>query len=166
MEFSRIVIALTATLLCVAASAAPYAPAGKAVEAFVAVPDASTVGIPAYPGARIYSSMGPIDPQAKNSTLILYTADPKEKVLQFYKEKLKDWTVGQIEQTGDPLIHEGQGELDPFGAEGKSTRHVLVGDGIEPMGRTRITIGYHKVEEQDKNADQSGEDAEKEVSAE
>jgi hypothetical protein len=157
MQFSRTITAFVTGLTCLTASAAPYAPADEAVKRFVAVPEADTVGIPAYPGARIFSAVGRIDPETKNSTLVLYTSAPKDKVLEFYKANLEGWTVGEIKETGDPLIHEGEGDLDPFSAQGMSTRHVLLGDGIEPMGQTRITISYHKAKPAPAQNDQAAE---------
>lgn len=61
------------------------------------VPDRSAVGVPPYPGAKIFQARGTMKMEVNDETVSclpyikLYTTDPKEKVVAFYKDKIKDF---------------------------------------------------------------------------
>lgn len=144
MKTTNIAMALVFSLGCVPAWSGPYAPVDPSVKMFVTAPEADVVGIPAYPGAVLYSRTKPMMPGAKNHMLVLYSADSRDDVFAYYRERLPDWTVQTMKYSGDPLIHEGSGSINLFSEEGMSIRHVLLEPGDESYGQTKITIGYHE----------------------
>ena len=114
------------------------------------VPEASAVGIPCYPGARVFQAMNKsMIAGGTNHVLVLFSEDAPERVLAFYRMKLSGWTEEKLLGFGDPVFHRGAGPIDLFSAEGQSTPNVTVETITEsmkfevmPTARTKITLGY------------------------
>jgi hypothetical protein len=66
------------------------------------VPDKSAVGIPSYPGARVFQTKGASEMQANDKTLKtfpyikLLSTDPPDKIVAWYRNQLEGYTYEDV----------------------------------------------------------------------
>lgn len=118
------------------------------------VPTKGEVGIPAFPGAYIIQVQKASTMRVGNKTIktlpviTLATVDPPEKVVNFYREKLKDWDYSNDFMTR--AFWEKKGDFDPLDPRKTSTvPNVIIFDVSDdmpevlmPKARATIKITY------------------------
>jgi len=119
------------------------------------IPPESEVNIPAYPGARIMSTMagGTMSSDGKKvkslPAMILLANDGLETVLAFYEEQLSDWQYQEM--YGNHMFWngpEGSNPLDIMAGHSAVTLSAIEETEVQrllwPEVRTRIDIAYDK----------------------
>jgi hypothetical protein len=117
------------------------------------VPSSSALNVPAYPGARIMSTMGASEMTVNGEktmmwpSLAMLTNDEISKVAAFYQEKLSGWQHEEI--IGNHMFWEGGPGTNPLDISGQFQAVGLVELGdtdtetkIWPGVKTRIDIRY------------------------
>lgn len=114
-------------------------PMSKMVIEAAKVPDSSSVGIPAYPGARVFQTRGPSEMEVngkKHKTLAyikLLSTDPVEKVVAWYKDRLKGYTYEDA--FGTSIFWKGQGKFNGLDIRQRSTiQNVGISKALSAMG--------------------------------
>ncbi len=114
-------------------------PMSKMVIEAAKVPDSSSVGIPAYPGARVFQTKGTgeMEVNGKNYKTLAYikllSTDPVEKVAAWYKDQLQGYT--QESAFGMSIFWKGKGKFNVLDIRQRSTiQNVGVSEALSAMG--------------------------------
>lgn len=119
---------------------------GGMTQTFVAKKDAGkNFLLPIYPGATPTGETLGKGTDEENAYLMLSSADPVEKVAEFYKKELKDngWTIGQQQMVPELVnIQAKKEKLEGsvmISADGKDKTSISLSVSVEPEGTPEVS---------------------------
>mgnify|MGYP005843325123 CR=1 FL=1 len=142
------------------AAAAPYAdkievtsitsPISKMIIKAAKVPDRSSVGIPCYPGAKIFQTRdkGEVEINGQRHKTLAYikllSTDPVDKIVAWYKEQLKEYTYEDA--FGMSVFWKGKGKFNGLDMRQRMTiQNVGISPAIDAMGYDKDMKGARSV---------------------